>query len=411
MKCKYFTLTMILLLALSGCGTSNISSISSQDSASDPSASVVEGSASSGATPQSVPEPKVTMPAKISRTVSGVTVSVDPMIEMLSAIQYLSDYDEEFGLLTKHKTSYHDDLETAFREFEDHEAVTFFNEVMTQGFAFDSPPTACLYLDEHFSTLPEFEGSDYQRNRLRHTAMGDKMENFRDVMEQFYIDTNFGDFFESHHDFYSRMIDTYSENFPQWNMTQAMETYYGKEMAGYNIILVALFHPGGFGPTLEFADGMHVYSIQGPYLAENDTPLFGDSDAIANLVIHEFGHSFVPVNEQDNAAMVAEVQRSEYLMEAVEEDMSRNAYGSWASAYEELVLRAAVIDIMKANTTIDPETLLQYERDTGFIYIDIVYEVVQLYSKNREEYPVFDDFVPFITDALLDAYPDNGAAA
>jgi len=390
MKYKFFTLTMIAMLVLSSCGSSDTSSVLPKDSAADF-------------------RPKATLPPVISKTISGVTISVDPMIEMLSVIQYLSDYDEEYGLLTREKTSYHDDLEAAFREYEGHEAVMFFNDAMTQGFAFDIPPTACLYLSENFSIRPEFEGSDYQRNRLQDTLKVNIMVEFRDIMEQFYIDTNFGEFYELHYDFYNRMINTYAENFPQWNMINVMETYYGKEMAGYNIILVAVFHPGGFGPSLDFADGMHIYSIQGPYLAEDDTLFFGDSDDIANLVIHEFGHSFVPVNEKDNPTMVAEVKRSDYLMEAVYDDMSQNAYGNWSSAYEELVLRAAVIDIMKTNTEIDPETLLQYERDKGFIYIDTAYEAVLQYSDSREQYPVFDDFVPLITDALLAAYPDNDA--
>lgn len=340
------------------------------------------------------------LPASVSTNVNGVNVSVDPMIEMLSVIQYLSDYDTQYGLLTQQKTSYHDDLEAFFRPYEDHAAVNYFNSVMEEGFAFDIPPTACLYLDDTFSILPEFEGSDFQRNR-----MNIELQTFRDLMKAFYVDTNFAEFYEAHQGFYRNMIDTYAANFPTWNMTEAMENYYGKHAAGYHIVLVPLFHPGGFGPSLEFYDGLHIYSVQGPYQAENDTPLFGDSDSIANLVIHEFGHSFVPVNERDNPVMVAEVVRSEYLMDAVREDMERNAYSDWTSAYEELVLRAAVIDIMRQNTTVDPESLLEYEREVGFLYIDTAYEAIQAYSSNRAQYPVFDEFVPVITDALRAAYP------
>ena len=373
MKFKFLALSLILLLSFSGCGTNKSMSASKTEAI---------------------------MPAKISKTVNGVTVTVDPMIEMLSVIQYLSNFDEQFGELTEQKTSYHDDLETAFREFENHEAVKFINTAMRQGFSFDSPPTACLYLDEKFSVSSEFEGSDYQRNRLTIN-----MEDFRNIMEQFFIDTNFEEFYLSHQDFYNRMIDAYVEEFPQWNMIDAMESFYGKEMAGYTIVLVALFHPGGFGPTLEVADGRYVYSIQGPLESENDTPLFGNSDAIAYLIVHEFGHSFIPINEEDNSAMIAEIQRSKYLMEAIRVEMNRYAYINWSIAYEELVLRAAGIYIMKENTTIDPEALLQSERDIGFIYIDAAYEAVLQYSQNMEQYSTFDDFIPVITDALLNAYP------
>lgn len=69
------------------------------------------------------------------------------------------------------------------------------------------------------------------------------------------------------------------------------------------------------------------------------------------------------------------------------------------------MLRAAVIDLMMQNTTADLESLLEYERETGFLYIDAAYQAILPYSQNREKYPVFDDLVPVITDALLAAYP------
>lgn len=397
MKVKFLSFILAALLIISGCGANNTPPASQQDSAAE-TIPAAEESDSGEVVSQAEPD-GVTLPTPISKTVSDIVVSVDPMIEMLSVVQYLSEYDEQFDLLTNRKLPYHYDLEEAFREFEDHETVRFFNDAMLQGFSFDSPPTACLYLDENFGIQPEFTNSDYQCNRL-----SIDMDEFRDKMKQFYIDTDFGAFYQSHNDFYNRMIDAYAESFPQGNMIEAMEGYYGKEMAGYHIVLVSLYHPGGFGPALELADGVHVYSIQGPYGSKQGTPLFGDSNDIAYLVTHEFGHSFVPINELDNPAMVAEVQRSEYLMDAVREDMTRNDYGDWTIAYEELVLRAAVIDITKEYVTIDLEALLQHERDTGFAYIDVAYKTILQYSQNREIYPVFDDFVPVITDALLAAY-------
>lgn len=342
------------------------------------------------------------LPEEVSAMIGGVTIEVDPMIEMLSIIQYLSDYHETFGLMTRIKTPYHDDVDAAFGSYKEHDAVQYFNEVMARGFAFDSPPTACLYLEKDFSISADYAGSDYERGRM--TA---DMERFREVMEQFCADTKFHDFYEDHRDFYGEMIALYAAEFPQWDMTAAMEDYYGKTMAGYTIVLVPLFHTGGFGPSLNRTDGPHVYSIVGPYETNGSVPLFGDAESIADLVIHEFGHSFVPIFAlgHDDAAMENEVERSAYLMEPIQQEMAAMAYSQWNNAYEELVLRAASIDILTRNTGISSERELQYEREEHFIYIDDVYQILQEYTENRDKYPVFDDFVPVITDYLLKKHP------
>lgn len=359
---------------------------------------------SGGESASSVERADVTLPQSLTVSAGGVTVEVDPMMELLSIIQYLGDYNELFGLITDVETSYQTDIDAYFAPYKDHAAIQFFNSVAKQGFAFDVPPTACLYLGKDFSISQDFEGSDYQRNRFPTEDLLTLPE-FRDHLSRFAADTNFSAFFDSHRDFYTKMMEAYAASFPQWNMTTAMEEYYGKTAAGYTIILVPLFHPGGFGPSLPREDGLHIYSITGPYYTDGTLPNFGDAEDIANLVLHEFGHSFLPINDMDNPTMVAEVERSAYLIDPIRERMEAMAYPQWTPAYEELVLRACVIDMALQNTGVPPEEMLGNERENGFIYIDTVYETLRLYNTNRTAYPNIDTFIPTITDALLAKYP------
>lgn len=340
------------------------------------------------------------LPAAVSAQVAGVTVEISPVMELLSVVQYLSGYDELFGLITKERIEYKDTVKSRFEAFENHAAVEYFRSVMDYGFSFDSPPTACLYIEDDFSISSDYADSDFAKNR-----MSADMETFRDMLEQFYHDTAFGEFYEEQRPLYESILQVYTGRFPDWGMTGCLEEYYGKEMAGYHIILVPLFHPGGFGPSLQRDDGVHVYSIGGPYEAREGIPYFGRSIDISHLVLHEFGHSFIPVNEEDDPSMQQEVARSEYLMEAVREEMEADAYPQWITAYEELVLRAAVIDLQVRVRDVNPETLLKKEREKGFLYIDTVYETLAQYHENRTQYPDFDSFIPVITDALLEAWP------
>ena len=337
-----------------------------------------------------------TLPEDVAVKKGKVNIKVDPMMEMLSVVQYLSGYG---GLEDRHmtniRTSYHEDIDIYFVDYKEHQAVQYFAKIMDR-FNYEKPPTTCLYIEKDFSI-----NSDYENSFLSTYNPAD-IEGFRDVMEQFCVDTKFNDFFKSHQSFYNETIETYSNALPTWDVLQAMETYYGTSMAEYNIVLVPLFS-GGFGPYIDKDDGRHLYSIIGPSSAYENIPLFGNEAWITELIIHEWGHSFVPI--AGDSAMVQEVERSEYLLEPIREKMSLLAYNHWDVVYEELVLRAAVIDITVRSSGVAAETLLQVQRNQGFIYIDDVYQVLQDYNNNRERYPTFDVFVQIITDYLIEKHP------
>lgn len=405
MKRNFLCFAAALALLLSGCSSGGptpaeaFSAPLPRASPSLPAPAAPKESAASESPPRAT---LVTLPKSISRMVNGVTIMVDPMLELLSIVQYLSDYDEQSGMMTHVKTAYCNDVDLAFGSFKGHDAVGFMNDAMKNGFAFEKPPSACLYLEKDFSISADYAPSSFAENLM--TA---DMNRFRDVMEQFCIDTSFAQFFEAHSAFYGEMLKQYTDAFPEWDMIQAMDTYYGKSMAEHTVVLVPLFFPVGYGHGLSRADGLHVYSMLGPVKSDGDIPLFGSEATIIDMVIHEFGHSFLPINAFDDAAMAEEVARSRYLMEPIRQQMESLDYKQWNTVYEELVLRAAVIDITVRSTGVSPKQALQAERNQGFLYIDDVYEVLQVYSESRGKYPTFDLFVPVITDCLLERYPQK----
>jgi hypothetical protein len=122
------------------------------------------------------------------------------------------------------------------------------------------------------------------------------------------------------------------------------------------------------------------------------------------MLLHEFGHSFIGINDTGNKGMAKEVSRSAALMDGIRADMANQAYIDWFTTYEETVLRAVVIDMMARNTEADIESYFAKEKSQGFAYIDTVYQCLPDYRGNRQHYPIFDDYVPVITDALLAAH-------
>lgn len=87
----------------------------------------------------------------ISTNINEMKIEVLPKMELLSIIQYLSQYQADFSLMTQVYFQYKKDVEIYFREFEEHPVVAFFEELYKKGFSFDKPPSIMLCMNNDFS--------------------------------------------------------------------------------------------------------------------------------------------------------------------------------------------------------------------------------------------------------------------
>lgn len=161
---------------------------------------------------------------------------------------------------------------------------------------------------------------------------------------------------------------------------------------------------GGFGANYETESGLHIRSMVGSVSEVAGVPRFGDQSEIVALVLHEFGHSFLPISEPGDEAIRATVQSTRPLFRAIAPELRKQGYITWEVCLEELVLRATVIDLLVRHGAGSADTLLAAEEAQGFAYIEAAYNALEQYHENRDLYPGFDRFIPVIGQALLDAY-------
>jgi hypothetical protein len=345
----------------------------------------------------------VSLPNPVTKKQSGVEISVQPQIELLAVIQYLSDYDETFDILTDYDFSYKDDIDAHFSDFTSHEAVAFINKYIEDGYSYDLPPTDAVMINQDF-TLDE---TAYAAGKsLRDMRTDADINELIRVMKSFFIDSEFNTFFLSHTDYYQSIIDNTAALLPDWDMTGTMESFYGKKMGSYNIVLSSLYK-GGFGPGIERDNGLAVYSIIGPANVTDGLPVFGSTESLTWLVLHEFGHSFIPIagTRDGETEIWNALDASAYLLEPIQKQMEQSAYYLWPTVCEELVLRAVVVRMMEEYQNNTPTKWIKYENDKGFIYIQAAYDSLQKYIDNREAYPVFDTFIPVLIGDIMTAYP------
>ena len=324
----------------------------------------------------------------IQKAYNGINILVDPRIELLASVQLISNYNQRYGLLSSINTSYKADMKEYFLPFQKHKVVEAFNKMSERGFSYDAPPHWMVHLSKSF----EVEDNLKIPEQLIQRAGGQKQLNeLTQLMQNYYHNTEFEMFWKEHETFYTDMIDQTISAIGTENRIDALEAYYGKQMASYNIILAPLFHAGGFGPSVESESGeIAIYSIQGPHGLEKGLPTYGSEDNFTYLMWHEFGHSFVnPLTTKYRT----EALQYESLYQPIETQMKNLAYSNWETSLNEHIVRAVVARLTALRLgESSGEYILNKEREQGFIYIDAIYKKLLEYEKNREVYPTFETF-------------------
>lgn len=325
----------------------------------------------------------------ISKNVNGIKVSIDPRMELLAAVQFISTYDQRYDLMTNQDFSYKNDMKNYFSSFANHKVVKTFEKLSGGGFSFDAPPTAMLYLSNPLSLKNELEFTDELVSR----AEGGSLKEFALDLQKFAVDTKFDEFYNKHKDFYKAVVEKNSEIIGNTNYIDNLEKYYGMKQKSYNIILSPMFHSGGFGPRIKNKDGSYdIYSIQGTTSVEKDMPVFGDKSSFRYLVWHEFSHSFVNPLTTKN---IGEINNYKNLYTPLYEKMLKQAYGDWESCVNEHIVRAVVARLTYLHEGKESyDNVINYEKSNGFIYIEALTKKLEEFESNKDKYRSFEEFYP-----------------
>jgi hypothetical protein len=344
----------------------------------------------------------------------SLNITVDPRIELLAVVQFLSGYGERTGLITCYDFPYKVDVSEYFSAYKDHPAVKLFAEMSLSGFNFDAPPDAML----HLSNPPELTLEvPFTRNLKRRAGGQERLEKFIQELRDFAQKTNFRSFFEAHKGTYSKLVsDTYGK-MQGVDFIATLENYYGMKQLSYNIILAPLFHSGGFGPRIDpegssspvrnFINSLQylifnkwsgksyeIYNICGPTGVENGIPSFGTQVGFRQLAWHEFGHSFVnPLSE----SFKNRIKISEYssFFAPIREKMEKEGYSNWETCVNEHIVRAVTARLTFIHFGKQAgEDELRDQKSNGFAYIELLCKKLEEYEIRRDKYPTLADFFP-----------------
>jgi hypothetical protein len=328
----------------------------------------------------------------------ALVVVVDPRIELLAAVQAISDYGEWTGLITRYDFPYKQEVIAHFEPFREHRAVTLFETMAREGFSFDAPVSAVL----HHGGPPELAPiAPCGEELIRRAGGQERLEAFFEALRDFAKASSFMDFYEAHQPFYETIARNVSAKVGAMDVDM-LEDYYGVKQHSYRIIPAPLFHSGGFGPRIRHEDGRYdIFSVCGPRDAAGDIPVFGTSDDFRYLVWHEFSHSFVnPVVD----AYGKQVDAQAKLMGPIRKAMERQAYPNWRTVVYEHVVRAATCRFaFRVQGEEAGRKAIEHEKGRSFVYIEPLCARLQQYEQQRDRYPTLHDFFPELLAAFDEA--------
>ncbi len=326
-------------------------------------------------------ENKNLLPDPVLVQKNGVVITVDPRLELMSIVQYLSD--DNHAYMRKEGTSYSRRVKEYFEKYKNHPLIDFMNKrMLSRGFAYDAPVAAVLFLDSRLE--PDTTLSIPQEYLGRFGGQATFLT-FADELRQFALDTDYARFYRDSIPFYGDAINSMAQTLQGDNLPQELQEYFGVEYRSFTIDPVFLYvDHAGFGATIGEGKETQVYCIMG-------------NGASADACRHEFSHSFVNRITSDNIDLAMKYSD---LFGPIKQSMAEQAYDTWEITLDEHIIRAVHIRLGSTNNPLMEKWLLAAELSRGFIYIESIVDSLKEYEKNREKYQNLSKFYPVLLENL-----------
>ena len=200
---------------------------------------------------------------KSATTASNLKAEVMETVELMSILSRTAGYDE-YNKYTP--STYSQDIEQWFASFQQHPAVEYFQQLRSQyHIAYDAPISLAVRLaveNGKVVKLPEEAGDNGLDDRWDNVNMNE----FLGLLNQFYTDTRFHDFFQQHQSYYQKELSAFNEDVmplvnPNWT-----SDFLGKPINHQNKVVIgfATCDDGGYGAFRHLKGQMNdVFTVIG----------------------------------------------------------------------------------------------------------------------------------------------------
>ncbi|XMB85564.1 DUF4932 domain-containing protein [Mycoplasmatota bacterium WC44] len=321
-----------------------------------------------------------------------MNISVNPVIELLTIIQYLVGVDE----LNDIDSEYKSDINEYFLKFKNHKVIEKYIKLSKGGFSHDAPVVLLLATSGFPKLQLDRESNESLLIDSIKRAGGYKNAlDFLNHVGDFYEVSNFQQFYENHTIIYNHMLNDFKLELNKLDFVNLLESYFGMSQKSYTVILSPMIQ-GGYGPRFNVENcKADVFCIMGPSDFVDNKFYF---ENIELYILHEFSHSFV---NNLTEKFLTDVTQYYHLFSNIKEEMNNIAYGNWVTTVNEHIVRAIVarIALQEVGKELYDMTL-EYEKSLGFAYIKKVVDKLEHYENNRNVYKNFEEYYHILISAF-----------
>jgi len=347
-------------------------------------------------------------------------------LETLALIYNLSESgDYHFNEIIGPRGTLAKELTIQFEEYRDHEAVQKLNKLLDDGFV----DTYDVILSLYNTNLPEYvqfakyPSIYYENEGLTAKETQAIFDDFNTSVIHFYKDANLKKRFENNYKgLYEKIMEEVHSVAPTEKFIEEAEAYYGIERDSYEIIISAFSFNGIGRAKLINGNGKTkaISLVTSNHLVESDsinlnnlnsfTVGYNDEKYFQEVGLHELIHTFFHEALKENKENIALINELDYLFtDSLKNDMIKQGYVDWRTCFEEHLVRLGEIKIAEliGNNDFCERYMNECIADKGFIYMELMQEILLEYENNRDKYKTIGSFIPYLLHELNKKIPNK----
>lgn len=329
-----------------------------------------------------------------------ITVGVFPQVELISIVQSISKYPQTFPfLMARDSSEYRMDAARHFGPYSDHPAMRMLDRLSLQPgmLNFSAPSNIMLLADESLCLRSDIETDEFV---IRRAGGPDSLIVFLELLRDFAVKSSFTEFFSEHREFYLSLAEETVSSMGPVNYIAELEDFYGSSQRSYNIALVSLYGPVGFGNSLLHSDRKReIYNTMGPRSVKDGRPFFGDEEYLRHMIRHEFSHPYINPLTEKYRDLIRDFAAG---YELIPEVARKNVCGDWQECINEFVIRAITTCLAYYDSEEAGNKAYAREKSRGVNCLDELLKNIRLYESERDTFPTFDSFYPTILKVFQD---------
>jgi len=329
----------------------------------------------------------------------GIKIEINSKLELFHIMAYLSNSN----YLNNFDFKYKSDINTFFALNKNDNSVQFIKRILQNYHAHLS--INGLFFDNNFTKDTSFmQFLQLDNFGLSNTLINKSiiLDSLNLSVESFAKTSHFETFVENHRGYYQQKIDEVAREISGLEMIKDFETFWGAKKDNYTIIITMLeqdIHAYWFASNDK---SNCVFFLSPKFVVDNDAK-FGNSDT-TNLregkmaakdyiyygATHEIGHAFLnPIMDNFNK------QIDQIPFKYSTADPSKITF-----LCESFLRSLTAYFLIKNQNDEFAQMVIQGEIQQGYIYNEMILDLIIDYANNRNNYKTFNDYIPVFLDKL-----------